>query len=109
MDVVMNGEVTELRDHAFACAADATARKDTDSAQLSAAIRYEAATRARVAISHQRLLRQQALVRRLAVGGVDHSIARQCLQGLEDSFHVLSLIWEMRLHKLNALLDSEAQ
>ncbi|MGF6384297.1 hypothetical protein [Paraburkholderia atlantica] len=109
MDVVMNGEVTELRDHAFACTADANARKDAESTELSAAIRCEAATRARVAISHQRLLRQRALVHGLAVGGVDQSIARHCLRGLEDSFHALSLIWEMRLHKLDALLDSEAR
>ncbi|MGF6962145.1 hypothetical protein [Paraburkholderia youngii] len=108
MDVVMNGEVTELRDNALACAADATARNDAESTELSAAIRYEAATRARVAISHQRLLRQRALLHGLAVGGVDQSIARHCLQGLEDSFHILSLIWEMRLHKLDALLNSEA-
>ncbi|MEM5296148.1 hypothetical protein VSR82_17630 [Burkholderia sp. JPY481] len=109
MDAVMNGEVTELRDHAFACAADTTARSDAQSPELSAALRYEAATRARVAISHRRLLRQRALVHGLAVGRVDQPIARHCLQGLEDSFYVLSLIWEMRLHKLDALLDSEAQ
>lgn len=105
----MNEEASQLQGHALRRIAGATPRSDAKSADLSVKARCEAATRARVASTHQRVLRQRALVGQPGSGADNQALAQQCLQAMENSFRVLSEVWEMRLARLNAVEDEVAR
>jgi hypothetical protein len=105
----MNEEASQLQGHAFGRLAEATSRSDAKSADLSVEAYCEAATRARVASSHQRVIRQRALVGQSGSGADNQALAQQCLLAMENSFRVLSEVWEMRLARLNVVEDQAAR
>jgi hypothetical protein len=105
----MNEEASQLQGHAFGRLAEASSHSHAKSADPSVEARSEAATRARVASSHQRVIRQRALVGQPGSGADNQALAQQCLQAMENSFRVLSEVWEMRLARLNSVQDKVAR